>query len=52
MYCGGPDDRHSMHAITDLHLISVFCPALQGDEMYDKDGALTPSGPVPPGPDG
>ena len=50
MYCVGPDDRHSMHAHTDLHLISVFCPALQGDEMHDEDGALTSSGPVPPGP--
>ncbi len=52
MYCVGPNDRHSMHAITDLHLISVFCPALQGDEMHDEDGALAPSGPVPPGPSG
>ena len=50
MYCVGPDDRHSMHAETDLHLLSVFCPALQGDEMHDEDGALAPSGPVPPGP--
>ncbi len=50
MYCVGPDDRHGMHAITDLHLVSVFCPALQGDEMHDEDGALAPSGPVPPGP--
>ncbi len=50
MYCVGPNDRHSMHAITDLHLVSVFCPALQGDEMHDEDGALAPSGPVPPGP--
>ena len=50
MYCVGPDDRHSMHAVTDLHLLSVFCPAIQGDEMHDADGALAPSGPVPPGP--
>ncbi len=50
MYCVGPDDRHGMHAITDLHLVSVFCPALQGDEMHDEDGTLAPSGPVPPGP--
>ena len=50
MYCVGPDDRHGMHAITDLHLVSVFCPALQGDEMHDEDGAMAPSGPVPPGP--
>ena len=50
MYCVGPDDRHSMHAETDLHLLSIFCPALEGDEMHDEDGALAPSGPVPPGP--
>lgn len=50
LYCVGPDDRHAMHAISALHLISVFCPALQGDEMHDEDGALAPSGPVPPGP--
>ncbi len=39
-----------MHAETGLHLLSIFCPALQGDEMHDEDGALAPSGPVPPGP--
>ena len=50
MYCVGPDDRHSMHAATDLHLLSVFCPALEGDEMHDADGTLPPTGPVPPGP--
>ena len=50
MYCVGPDDRHGMHAVSDLHLLSVFCPALEGDEMHDADGALAPSGPVPPGP--
>ena len=50
MYCVGPDDRHAMHAETDLHLLSIFCPALRGDEMHDADGALAPSGPVPPGP--
>jgi L-ectoine synthase len=50
MYCVGPKDRHSMHAHTDLHLISVFNPALAGDEMHDEDGALAPSGPIPPGP--
>ncbi len=52
MYCVGPEDRHSMHAIGDLHLISVFCPALRGDEMHDAEGTLAPSGPVPPGPSG
>ena len=50
LYCVGPDDRHAMHAADDLHLVSVFCPALEGDEMHDADGALPPTGPVPPGP--
>jgi quercetin dioxygenase-like cupin family protein len=50
MYCVGPTDRHSMFAKTDLHLISIFCPALQGDEMHDAEGTLAPSGPIPPGP--
>ena len=50
MYCVGPDDRHSMFAKTDLHLISIFCPALQGDEIHDADGTLAASGPIPPGP--
>ncbi|MEE8533006.1 MAG: ectoine synthase [Alphaproteobacteria bacterium] len=50
MYCVGPPDRHSMHAHTDLHLVSVFCPALKGDEMHDGEGTLAPSGPIPPGP--
>ena len=52
LYCVGPDDRHAMHAETDLHLLSIFRPALQGDEMHDADGALAASGPVPPGPAG
>ncbi len=50
MYCVGPEDRHSMHAHTDLHLISVFCPALNGDEQHDEHGTLSASGPIPPGP--
>ncbi len=50
MYCVGPNDRHAMAADTDLHLVSVFCPALQGDEVHDAEGTLAPSGPIPPGP--
>lgn len=51
-YNVGPKDRHRLRAHTDLHLISVFCPPLRGDEQHDADGALGPSGPVPPGPVG
>ncbi len=50
MYCVGPDDRHAMHAESDLHLLSVFCPALEGGEQHDAEGTLPASGPVPPGP--
>ena len=52
MYIVGPKDRHSMKAITDLRLISIFNPPLQGDEMHDAEGTLPPSGPLPPGPRG
>jgi len=51
-YNVGPKDRHRVRAHTDIHLVSVFCPPLVGNEQHDKDGALSPSGPVPPGPPG
>jgi L-ectoine synthase len=51
-YNVGPKDRHQLRADTDLHLLSVFCPPLEGPEQHDADGALTPTGPVPPGPEG
>jgi quercetin dioxygenase-like cupin family protein len=49
-YNVGPKDRHRLQALTDVHLVSIFCPALRGDETHDEDGSLSPSGPVPPGP--
>ena len=52
IYCVGPKDRHRLSAVTDIHLLSVFCPPLKGDEQHDADGALEASGPVPPGPPG
>ena len=52
LYNMGPKDRHRITAEADLHLVSVFCPPLRGDEQHDADGALEPSGPVPPGPPG
>ncbi len=51
-YNVGPKDRHRLSIETDLHLVSVFCPPLRGDEQHDADGALQASGPVPPGPPG
>jgi hypothetical protein len=49
-YNVGPKDRHRVCARTDIHLVSVFCPPLKGDEQHDAGGALAPSGPVPPSP--
>lgn len=49
-YYVGPKDRHKLRAVTDVHLISVFCQPLRGDEQHDADGSLPPTGPVPPGP--
>jgi L-ectoine synthase len=51
-YYVGPKDRHRVRAHTDIHLLSVFSPPLQGDEQHDEDGAFAPSGPVPSGPSG
>ena len=51
MYLVGPRDRHVLEAMEDLHILSVFCPPLSGEEEHDADGALAPSGPVPPGSD-
>ena len=48
-YNVGPKDRHRLRAHTDIHLLSVFCPPLVGNEQHDKDGALAASGAVPPG---
>ncbi len=50
LYNVGPRDRHRLSAETDLHLLSVFCPPLEGKEQHDADGSLEPTGPVPPGP--
>jgi quercetin dioxygenase-like cupin family protein len=49
-YCVGPKDRHRLRADSDMHVVSIFCPPLVGDEQHDADGALTPSGAVPLGP--
>ena len=49
MYIVGPQDRHSMEALTDLHLISIFNPPLEGSEQHDAEGTLPASGPLPSG---
>lgn len=43
LYCVGPEDRHRVTAVSDLHLLSVFYPPLRGDETHDADGALEAS---------
>lgn len=48
LYVVGPRDRHRGVAKTDLHIVSVFCPAMAGDERHDSDGAYPPSGEIPP----
>ena len=47
VYCVGPEDQHQLKAETDLLIISIFCPAVNGDETHDKDGSYPPTGPVP-----
>ena len=55
LYMVGPRDRHRLTAKSDVHLVSVFCPAVLGNERHDADGAFPPTGDIPPawqGPDG
>ena len=47
LYTVGPQDRHTFRSQSDVHLISVFAPALQGDELHDEDGAYVSSGVLP-----
>ncbi len=49
-YNVGPKDRHRLRAYGNMHIVSIFCPPLVGDEQHDPDGAVPASGPVPPGP--
>ena len=55
LYVVGPRDRHRLTAKTDVHLLSVFCPGVLGNERHDADGVFPPTGDIPPawqGPDG
>ena len=49
LYVAGPRDRHRMVASADCHIVSVFCPAIEGEEEHDADGSYPPTGPVPAG---
>ena len=48
LYVVGPRDRHRLQAKTDIRLMSIFNPALKGDEAHDADGSYPPTGDVPP----
>jgi len=52
VYCVGPDDKHHLKAVSDVHLLSIFNPPLDGTEKHDADGAYPPTGPIPEGPQG
>lgn len=47
LYQVGPNDLHHFEVIKHEHHLSIFCPALTGNETHDKDGSYSPSGPVP-----
>jgi L-ectoine synthase len=38
LYCVRPGETHSLHAIGDTHMISVFNPPLTGTERLDASG--------------
>ena len=48
IYIVGPNDRHRVKAKTNIYVLSVFNPPLQGDETHNADGSYPPSGDIPP----
>ena len=51
LYCVGPRDKHRIIRTedTDMRVISVFNPPIEGEETHDADGAYPPTGDIPPG---
>ncbi len=47
VYVVGPKDKHHVATKTDMHAVTIFNPALVGNEMRDEDGSYAPSGEVP-----
>jgi L-ectoine synthase len=47
LYVLDGNERHELHAETDLRMVCVFTPALTGREVHDADGAypLLPEAP-------
>ena len=48
LYVVGPKDRHRVSTSGDVHLISIFSPAVTGTERHDADGSYEPTGDIPP----
>ncbi len=40
LYAMNNHDRHRIRAITQMHIICTFVPALTGHEVHDADGSL------------
>lgn len=51
IYCVGPRDRHQLKANTNLKIVSIFCPAVYGNEVHDEDGSYPKTGDIPIGPE-
>jgi L-ectoine synthase len=53
LYCVGPKDRHRIirEHPSDMRIISVFKPPIEGNETHDDDGAYPPTGEIPRGQD-
>lgn len=53
LYCVGPKDRHRIirEHPSDMRIISVFNPPIEGNETHDDDGAYPPTGEIPRGQD-
>ena len=48
LYVVGPKDKHHVSTKTEMRAVTVFNPALIGNEKPDEDGAYPPTGEVPP----
>ena len=53
LYCVGPTDKHRIirEEESDMRIISVFNPPIEGEETHDADGAYPPTGSIPKGKD-
>ena len=51
LYCVGPNDKHRIKRTqpSNMRIISVFNPPIEGLETHDEDGAYPPTGDIPAG---